>query len=59
MWTMSKKCGFELKRGIQCILAYLNPFGSLAQNFVQISETAFIMYIQYNLKCKISPISDI
>ena len=23
---------------IQCILAYLNPFGSLAQNFVQISE---------------------
>ena len=25
-------------RYIQCILAYPNPFGSLAQNFVQISE---------------------
>ena len=27
-----------LERGLQCILAYPNPFGSLAQNFVQISE---------------------
>ena len=42
---------------IQCIIAYPNPFGSLAQNFVQISETAFIMYIQYNLKRKIFLIS--
>ena len=39
----------------QCILAYPNPFGSLARKFAQISETTFIMYyMQYNLKRKIS-----